>query len=196
MTNSAPSVRQRNRRKRLIEWIAIYIAIFAAFLVIIFWQSGKVNTLGFPAGQILLSVSKSKYTVGQTVAFTITNDLSNAITLVDNCPNEPLHVYQWESNQWVRIHAQAKSSNCNNQANRTVIQPHATLTRNYANWPQLFAKPGIYRLVAFADNYTALPYVDFQVVGKNQSAAPTIIYQTIYTPIYVNSEQAPTGGDN
>jgi len=42
-------------------------------------------------------------------------------------------------------------------------------TQNFTNWPNLFSKPGIYRLVELATNYTALPYTDFQVVAKRES---------------------------
>lgn len=193
MTN-VQKIHQRNRFKRLGVWIAIYLLVFGIFLAVILHQSSRVNTLGFAAGQIGLTVSNAKYTVGQTVDFTIINQLDKPITLVENCPNAPLHVYQWESNQWVSIHSTSTTIICSNQLGRIVIQPNATYKGNYSNWPQLFAKPGIYRLVAFADNYTSLPYVDFEVVAKPTPVTPTVIIQQVFTPIYLTAPTDHSGG--
>lgn len=198
------NARKKRSSKRLISWILVYLVILALFLISIIRQGGKVNTLGFAPGQILLSVSKTKYTVGDTISYTITNGLNKPVTLEDHCPSEPLHVYQWESSQWVRIHDQAKTSVCANQPNQVQIPPDSSITKNYANWPNLFNKPGIYRIVAFADNYTALPYADFQVVDKPAPApAPQIIYKPVYTPVYTpiyvsggGDHHSGGGGDN
>lgn len=196
------SVRKKRSTKRLVSWVAVYLIILALFLVSIIRQGNKVNTLGFASGQILLSVSKTKYTVGDSISYTIENGLNMPITLENHCPNEPLHVYQWENDQWIRIHSQANQSVCTNQPKQIQIPANSSITRSYADWPKLFNKPGIYRIVAFADNYTALPYADFQVVDKPAPApAPQIIYKPvytpIYTPIYVNGGgDRGGGGDN
>ena len=186
---------RHDRFKRLSMWIALYIAVFGIFLAVIFMQSSRVNTLEFSAGQIDLTVSSTKYKVGQTVAFSISNLLTTPITLLENCPTEPLHVYQWESSQWVIIHSQSTTVNCSGQPGRILIKPNATYKGDYSNWSQLFAKPGIYRLVAFADNYTSLPYVDFEVVAKSKPVTPTVVIQQVFTPIYI-TVPSTGGGDN
>lgn len=194
---TAQTVRQRNHRKRIVSWVLIYLCIFASFLAVVYWQARKVNTLDFPNGELQVSVSKDKYTVGDTINYTIKNGLVNAVTLVNKCPQEPLHVYQWESNQWVRIHDTANATACAKQPRQTRIAPGGSVTQNYAPWSKLFAKPGIYRVVAFADNYPGLPYADFQVVSPPLPAlAPQIIYKPVYTPIYIPTPTpAPRGGD-
>lgn len=189
------NMRQRNRRKRFAGWTLFYAVVFAVFLLVIFWQARRVNTLEFPRGQLELTTSKTKYTAGDTVTYTIKNGLSTSVKLVSRCPQEPLHVYQWKNNQWARIHDTAKSSVCNGQPNQTVVQSGGSFTGNYKNWSSLFAKPGIYRLVALANNYTALPYADFQVVAKPKPAIPQIIYKPVYTPVYTPVYiPAPSGG--
>ena len=197
---SNPKLYARNRRKRVAGWTAFYLVLLAAFIFVIIWQSHKVNIYQFPNGVIQLSVSKAKYTVGQTVAFEIHNGLSNSIQLVNKCPNPPLHIYQWESGQWIGMSAAAKNSNCNGQ-HFIAIKPGQTYKSNYKNWPKLFNKPGIYRVVAFASNYTALPYADFQIVGKQIQQAPKIIYKPVYTPVYTpvyvkSGGDGGGGGDN
>jgi len=182
------TVRQRNHRKRLISWVITYVCIFAGFLILIYWQAQKVNTQSLPNGQLQVTVSKDKYTVGDTVVYTVSNGLANDITLIDNCPREPLYVYQWQSGQWLRIHDTAKLTSCAGQPKQITIASGSSVTKNYATWSKLFAKPGIYRIVAFANNYTDLPYVDFQVVAPPAAApAPQIIYKPVYTPIYIPS---------
>ena len=179
------TVRQRNHKLRIVSWILFYGLIFSMFLAVIYWQSNNVNTLEFPTGVLQLTTSKQKYIVGDIVSYTIKNGLSTAVKYVNKCPKEPLHVYQWESNQWVRIHNQANKSTCLNQPTQITIQPNSSLTKNFAAWKNLFSKPGIYRVVAFADNYTALPYADFQVIDKaSPPQKPLIIYKPVYTPVY------------
>ncbi len=191
---SNPKLAARNRRKRIAGWTMFYLLLLAAFIFVIVWQSHKVNIYQFPNGQIQLSVSKAKYTVGQTVSFEIHNGLSNTIQLVNYCPNPPLHIYQWENGQWILMSAKTKS--CNGGMQLTTINPGGTYTGNYSKWPKLFNKPGIYRIVALATNYTALPYVDFQVVAKSMSpTGPTIIYKPVYTPVYTPI-YVRSGGDS
>ncbi len=194
--SGTPENKKKNKYKRILAWTLFYILVFIGFLVAIYWQSNKVNSLEFPQGQILVSTSKTNYTVGDTINYTITNKLVNPITLINHCPNEPLHVYVWKNYQWVRIHSKEKSSLCG--ANKSyVIQPNKSKTFNFNNYPKLFNSPGIYRIVAYADNYTSLPYADFEVIAKPSPApSPQIIYKPVYTPVYTPIYvPATTGGD-
>ena len=182
---------QRNHRKRFVGWALFYLFILLFFIFIIYKQASKVNTLELPSGQLQLLVSKSKYKVGQTVTFSIKNNFSKPIYLINKCPQEYLHVYQFTNGSWQRIHDKAIS--CPSKQQKIAIAPGGVLTKNYAEWPKLFAKPGIYRLVAYADNYSNLAYADFQVISPGQSNQPMIIYKPVYTPIYITS---PSGGDH
>ncbi len=183
--SSAQAVYAKHRTRRIILTILFYVILFIAFLLLMYQQANKVNTLEFAAGQIQLTTSKTKYTVGDTVTYTIKNGLNTPITLLFDCPNQPFHVYQWTNNQWVSMTAKAKPSACTNQPKQVKLAPNATLTKNYSAWSSLFNKPGIYRIVAYANNYTSLPYADFQVVDKSTNdTTPLIIYKPVYTPVY------------
>jgi hypothetical protein len=196
---SSPVSRRQRSVKRIIGWSVFYLLLLVLFVAVIFIQGRKVNTLGFASGQIILSTNKVKYTIGQDISYTIKNNLSQPIVFLNKCPNEPLHIYQLENSQWVRIHNIASSTACINQPTRFIINPNQQLTRSLKPWLSLFSKPGIYRIVAFASNYTALPYTDFQVAGKAIVVSPKIIYKPVYTPIYIKSDGgggSSTGGDN
>lgn len=183
--NAPQTVRQRNHVKRFVSWIVLYVLIFVAFLALIYHQSSKVDTLEFPSGQLQITTSAAKYTAGNTIHYTLKNNLVSPITIVSHCPQEPLHVYQWENNQWVRIHDTANTTICSKYPKQLTVPPNGSIHASYADWPNLFKKPGIYRIVAFADNYPELPYADFQVVPKPTPAvAPKTVYIPVYTPVY------------
>ena len=196
------AIRERNKRKRLAGWVCFYLLLIAAFAFVVYWQAHRVNTLGFAGGTLQLTTDKTKYTVGDTITYTLKNGLSQPITLANNCPQEPLFVYSWTNNSWVRIHDPAASSTCSDLHGQQTVTAGASYTQNFTNWPNLFSKPGIYRIVELATNYTALPYADFQVVAKPipaqtevQTQTQTqIIIQKVITPVYITVPS--TGGDN
>ena len=201
--SSLTTIRERNKHKRLFGWVFLYLALIISFGFSVYWQAKRVNTLAFPTGTLQLTTSKSKYTVGDTISYTLTNNLHEAITLTNNCPQEPLYVYSWTNNSWVRIHDTAPASACAGQPKQRTIPAGGSYTQNFSNWPNLFKNPGIYRIVGLATNYTALPYADFQVVAK--PAPPKVIVQVqkqtqviiqkVVTPIYVPVPTQSSGGD-
>ncbi len=188
---------KRNQHKRLVNWSIFYAIVAILFIVFFVKQIDKVNTLNFASGQLGLSMSKIKYTVGDSISFTITNNFSVPITLVDKCPKPWLHVYSYNNGSWNQISANAPASYCSTQPSNLVLKPHESITKNYDQWSSLFTNPGIYRVVAFAENYNGLAYADFQVVAKivNVQVAPVVIYKPVYTPIYI-PVQSSGGGDN
>lgn len=181
------TIRVKNKRKRLIGWVLLYLALIVIFMFTLFWQIKKVNTLNFASGELQLSTSKTKYTVGDTISYTLKNGLTKPITFINTCPQEPLYVYSWINNSWIRIHDTARASSCNNLAKQRTILPGNSYTQSFASWPNLFNKPGIYRIVALSTNYRAIPYADFQVVAKPSipKIQTQVIIQKVITPIYI-----------
>lgn len=194
-TESLTTIRERNKRKRLIGWSLLYFFLIGGILFAVYWQAQRVNTLNFANGELQLTTSKIKYTAGDTVSYTLKNGLQVPITLINRCPHTPVYVYTWTNNSWMRIHDSASAKTCANQPSEIIISPGKSYNQSFANWPKLFNKPGIYRIVELATNYTALPYADFEVVAK--PVAPVIqtrtqiVIQKVITPIYIS---APTGG--
>ncbi len=199
--NTTPTtVRVRNRHKRTFGWVFLYLVLIASFAATVYWQAKRVNTLEFANGIIQLTTSKTKYTVGDTISYTLKNGLDQPITLANNCPQEPLYVYAWTNNSWVRIHDIAAASKCAGEPKQQTIPAGGTYSQNFNDWPNLFNKPGIYRLVSLASNYTALPYTDFQVVAKpvppkiQVQTRTQIVIQKVITPVYISVPQSGGGG--
>jgi hypothetical protein len=192
-------LRKRSPWLKIAVWSVFYTVILGGFAYYMYTISKDVNTYGFVNGSIQVATSQAKYTVGDTISYTLTNNLASPITLVNNCPQEPLHVYKWENSQWQRIHDTAGSGACDSAQKQITIASGQAINGSFANWKNLFAQPGIYRVVAFASNYTQLPYADFQVVAPPAAAPqPTIIYQPVYTPVYtpvyINNNSGTSGG--
>lgn len=188
------------RYKRLFLWALAYAVIMAIVGGVVLRQAHKVNTLDFAPGKLTLATTKQKYTVGDTVGYTITNQLNTPITLLDLCPQEPLHVYSWKDNAWQRVHASAADAQKCAANKQQTIAPGASISGDYANWATLFSSPGIYRIVLLASNYNGLAYADFQVAAKPAAAAatpaPQVIYQQVYTPVYTPVYIPVQGGTN
>lgn len=196
------TIRDRNKYKRLVGWILIYMLLIGGFVLIVYWQASRVNTLNFASGQLQLTTSKTSYTVGDKISYTLKNGLNHRITFLNVCPQEPLYAYSWINNSWVRIHDTATASACASHPKQRTIPAGGSYTQSFANWPKLFNKPGIYRIVGLATNYTALPYTDFRVVAKPVVPTPIIqtrtqiIIQKVITPIYIPVPSTGGGGDN
>ncbi len=203
MTQASPlnTIRERNKHKRLVGWVLIYLLLIICFILAIYWQTKRVNTLNFASGAMQLTTSKSKYTVGDSINYTLKNGLSQPITFINTCPKEPLYVYSWNNNSWTRIHDTAVASICDGEPRQRIVAANGSYTQSFNSWPNLFDKPGIYRIVGFATNYTALPYADFQVVAKpvafKVQTRTQIIIQKVITPIYITvpSSGSTSGGD-
>lgn len=200
------TIRERNKRKRLVGWIFLYLLVIGIFASTVYWQAKRVNILDFASGTLQLTTSKTKYTVGDTISYTLKNNLGQPITFANTCPQEPLFVYTWTNNSWVRIHDTAATSACTHEPKERTIPAGGSYTQNFKNWPNLFNKPGIYRIVGLATNYTALPYADFQVVAKpvapqvQVQTRTQIVIQKVITPVYItvpsSGGDGGGGGDN
>lgn len=158
--------------------------VFGAFLVFVYGQGRQIPIYALPDGQITLRTNKTMYAVGETVTYSIVNGLSSPITLVNKCPQQPLHVYQWQNGAWVSIQDISDTVSCTDQPTPITIAANNTYTATYAKWPTLFHAAGIYRIVAYTTNYAELPYADFIVGSPSQSTStPNVIYKPIYIPL-------------
>lgn len=198
------TIRVRNKRKRLVGWVVLYLLLTLSFVFAVYWHAKHVNTLNFASGEMQLTTSKTKYTVGDTISYTLKNVLNQPITFINTCPNEPLYVYSWTNNSsWVRIHDVSVASACVGEPKQRTIAAGKSYTQNFTKWPNLFNKPGLYRIVGLATNYTALPFTDFEVVAKPIPPAiqvqvqtrTQVIIQKVITPVYITVPSSG-GGDN
>lgn len=149
----------------------MYLCIALVLGGLLVWFGNQIHTRRLPSGSVKLSLPYNRYLVGEPVAFTIENAYNAAISVANNCPNEPLAVYRFENNQWVRIHDTADMAGCTAQMRQVKIPPHSSLTASFGPWKQLFAKPGRYRIVASIDYYHDYPYQDLEIAERPIAAA-------------------------
>ena len=190
---------RKNHHKRLINWSLFYSLLAVLFIIFFVKQINNVNTMNFAPGQLNLTMSKSSYTVGDNISFSIKNNFNVPITLIDKCPKPWLHVYSYSSGIWNQISATASASYCQSQPSQLVIKPGDTISENYNAWSGMFSSPGIYRIAILAENYNGLAYADFKVEAKPvqvSAPAPVVIYKPVYTPVYIPVPVSGGGGDN
>lgn len=149
-----------------ILWVIFYVALFSGFIYLSAKVYNEHNEDKLPSGHIVLSVGKTKYQLNDKITFKIQNNFPNTIYVINNCPEEPLNVYRWENNEWKQIHdtAKDKNSNCYKQPRQIAIGARSSIEYDFEDWPNLFKKPGVYRLVMKLDHYDDLPYQDFVIL--------------------------------
>ena len=181
--------------QRFQRWTLLYITIIFAGFILINHQLHRATSRVLPSGTLQLVATQLQYKLGQTVSVKLLNNLDTPVVMNLRCPQEPLSVYRWEQNRWVRIHDTIETAKCGAPTTVTVASG-GTYTVSYANWSSLFNTPGIYRVAALATNYDGLAYTDFIVQAPPvtvKAPAPQIqpiyIYKPVYVPIYV-----PSGG--
>jgi hypothetical protein len=158
-------------RTRL-SWAGIYIVLLGIISFALYQVIGRVQTYNLPVGSIQLTVPYSTYLVGETVSFTVKNNFNSPVYVSNACPAEPLSVYRYETNKWVRIHDTTALTNCENQPRNVMIPANSSMTATFANWPNLFNTPGKYRVAMQVQYYNALPYQDFEVITPPPVAKP------------------------
>jgi hypothetical protein len=118
-------------------------------------------------GEVTLTMAKANYYVGENIRFTITNSSSVSVFIANNCPDVPLEVYRWELGAWQQLHKRVDESKCLNEPRSYEIKPGATVSTSYIYWPDLFAHPGHYRLVAPLEQQDINPSVEFDIAAQS-----------------------------
>ena len=74
------TVRERNKRKRIINWALFYIAVIGFFGYFIYQQAININTLDFAHGTLQLTTPKTKYNSRtETRGLMIAQDMPNKV---------------------------------------------------------------------------------------------------------------------
>lgn len=164
---------QRSRRKRWIFWILVYVVLVAASFFSARWVLHRLDRDVVLEGNVELAVPKARFAVGEDVSFTMKNDLETSIFIINGCPKEPLHVFRWNGKTWDAVHATTTKSYCEGQSRMIEIPAKRSVTYSYRAWPELFAQPGYYRIVASVEQYVKYPYADFEIYAPGVSTSPT-----------------------
>lgn len=153
------------------SWIIFYILLIASLVSVAVYFYNKHDDDLLPPGNIELKVSKERYQPGEVVKFSVTNHFPSTIHVPNSCPEEPLNVYKWNMGKWVQIHDQAKDkdSTCYKQPRRVAIAAESTLQYDYGDWPKLFSKPGVYRIVMEVEHYENFPFQDFVILEERKT---------------------------
>lgn len=155
----------QHRWRRRAMWAAGYVVLFGLMVGLLYWVGNQFRTHTLPVGTINVNVSQSQYIVGEPVIFTIQNNLNTSIYATNECPTEPLDVYKLVNQKWQRVSDTTDVQSCQNEPRQITTPANSSVTGSFAAWPKLFDSPGTYRLVAVINNYTGLPYIDFNLIA-------------------------------
>lgn len=151
---------------------AIGLGVLITIITILFVAGTRITTKTLPEGNITVTTPYQTYLLGEEITFTVHNNFNSSIVLKNNCPTEPLDVYRYENDKWVRIHDTADSKACMSNQRMVTIPANGQRDASFASWPRLFDKPGKYRIVAYVDYYEQLPFADFEIIEKPSSSNP------------------------
>jgi hypothetical protein len=126
--------------------------------------AAKIRTHTLPVGGVELSMPYSKYLIGEPITFTLRNNYNSPVYVENACPNEPLNVYLLKNTTWIRLHDTATLQACPSEDRQISVPPNGIINGNFLAWPHLFTKPGHYRVVAYVEYYSALPYQEFDII--------------------------------
>ncbi len=150
-------------RKYRYKLMTPYVIVFAALSLVGYQLINLSSAQSLDQGSVQLTTSKQQYAMNENIKFTLSNQTANTVTVLNNCPNEPLEVYRLESGQWTRLHQSTYASKCLKAPRSYEIAPNARVSATYRYWQELFSVPGQYRLTAPLDGYDSKPSVEFVV---------------------------------
>lgn len=162
-----------NPKVTYMRWGVTYVLFFALLIAVFLLVAGRIHTYSTPKGSFELSIPYAKYLVGETVTFTLKNNFNSPVYVADDCPSEPLAVYKFENTTWVRMHDGGSDESCEAKDRQIVIPAGGERTGSFADWKNLFASPGKYRIVAYVEYFDAMPYQDFEVIAQPTPVATT-----------------------
>ena len=156
-------------RKKRIQYISatITVLLLIAFLIwLLNFLGSRIHSRSIPSGSITLSIQNSKYVVGDDVNFTIVNNYNSDIYINNTCPSEPLEVYKFNGTKWQQIHDVIDEKDCKDTDRQISIKSGQSVTGSFARWKNLFSTPGLYRVAAYVNYYSELPFQDFEIVER------------------------------
>ena len=174
MSRALLQAHQRHRFR--LAWAVILSLLVVLGAAWLFRAAANIRTHTLPVGNIALNVPYSKYLINEPITFTVKNNYNSPIYLSNECPKEPLNVYRLVGGVWVRLHDTAAVKDCPNEDRQILVPANSSVNGNFASWHNLFNQPGRYRVVAYVEYYSALPYQEFDVI------APAALFQAAIAP--------------
>lgn len=180
----------KNPRKMLYFWIMVWSLLALISVYAIYRIADTIRLHQLPSGSVELTVPYSKYLVGEVISFTLKNSYNSPIYVTNECPKEPLIVYQKKATRWERIHDTTSVDKCPTQDRQIEIPANGEISGSFEPWVNLFDEPGMYRVVAYVEFYNELPYQEFEIIAQptaeaafqqNQSTATSSVPQSTQT---------------
>ncbi len=161
--------------------LLLILSIFVLFSL--FTRSCGSNTTldaNLTASDLGIGTTKTEYAYGKGVQVTIQNNLTETVTIENECPAEPLDVFKYKDGEWVQTTAVYEDLDCNSED--YTIAPGEKLSLSYLSWSYgVFDEIGRYQIRYIYGN-TTYSSNEFTIVEPGMITK--IWREAFYRPIY------------
>lgn len=180
---------------KILKNTLIFLAVFLMINYLIQSCTNKEDELIVNSGNLVFTTTDTQYSRYQTVTVKIINNTEEAITIKNDCPNEPFTVYKYENNDWV-IKEAAPELKCENMAD-AVLEPGKEKIIPYDNWNHaLFFNMGRFKIeytLTVGEEEKTFTTNEFLVVkeGLLRQLAVGLFYRPIYNGLIFLAAMIP-----
>lgn len=121
-----------NKFNKFLKNALIFLIIFVIVNYIFQYFQGDKKEELLNAGNFIFETTDTEYSRRQVVTVSLTNNTKEPIIIPNECPNEPLTVFRYENNEWIKKTA-SPELNCSLSKDIT-IQPDKKIKIAYDNW--------------------------------------------------------------
>lgn len=130
---------------KILKNTLIFLIIFLAINYLMRNCVNKEEDLPAAAGNLIFTTTENEYSRYETVTVKIINNTESAITIPNECPEEPFTVYRYEQNNWVKKTV-SPELNCENKQD-LILPPQDKKIIPYNNWNHaIFSEMGRYKI--------------------------------------------------
>ena len=175
-------------KKNLLLFIIIFLAVN---LVFNFFFKQQNNTSEVK-NEVILSMTKNDFGVGDTVDIEIKNNTAQVATFKNTCPEQPFEVLYLKNGNWIDKKHHAEIS-CDNGADY-IVKPGEKITVSYGSWNHaLFSEVGKYKIRANTMESKMLESHEFEIKPQGTFGYlwTTLFYQPLYNVLIFFINIAP-----
>ena len=131
-------------KKNIITFIIVFLLL--NFVISFFTKRDDSGELA-KTGDFGIATTKKEYGQNEQVEVKIKNNTSATYKILNECPSEPLDVFNFRNGQWIKKEITAEIK-CEGKTD-TVIKPQEEITVRYPSWNHaLFGELGRYKISA------------------------------------------------
>ncbi len=124
----------------------------------------RVYKKTLPNESISIITSKDEYKIGEEIFFAIQNKTEKTLFIENECPWEPIEIYEYKNNKWVKLKARSSIVKCEN-AKEIILKPYELSGTSFLPWSNIILNnSGTYKLEVDIEGYKNSVEKEFKIV--------------------------------